>query len=273
VAEDVGEFEDAEVLMTSGRELARRAGLEWAGCIALYHLGIIAYGRGELELARTRLDEARAAAQALEDLLVPYWSLPYLALIACQQGDLVLAAEFLHQALLTVQGSGLRQGDETFLGAFAVIAARLGEWQSAAELLGAAAIRNHDNAFPFPERTAFAEVVVSARQQLGLESYAEAWAIGRMLRLDGITAVAKRVLVFAEGSRVEKNIDHDPSTLTAREQEVLRLLVEGRSNREIGELLFISHRTATTHVTHILAKFGVETRAAAVTYAFQHDLI
>jgi DNA-binding CsgD family transcriptional regulator len=50
------------------------------------------------------------------------------------------------------------------------------------------------------------------------------------------------------------------------------LLIDGRSNRDIAEMLFISHRTATTHVTHILAKFGVETRAAAVTYAFQHDL-
>ena len=61
--------------------------------------------------------------------------------------------------------------------------------------------------------------------------------------------------------------------LTTREREVLRLLIEGRSNREIAESLFISHRTATTHVAHILAKFGVETRASAVAYAFQHDLV
>ena len=53
---------------------------------------------------------------------------------------------------------------------------------------------------------------------------------------------------------------------------MLTLLVEGRSNREIAAALFISHRTATTHVSNILAKFGVDTRAAAVTYAFQHDL-
>ncbi len=272
-AEDVGEFEEAEALMTIGRELAQQAGLEWAGCIALYHLGIIAYGRGNLESARTRLEEARTAAQALEDLLVPSWSLPYLTLIACQQDDLVHAAELLHQALLTVQGSGLRQGDETVLGAFAVTAARLGEWQSAAELLGAAAIRNHDIPFPFPERTAFSEVDMSARQQLGPEGYDDAWTSGRMMRLDALMAEMERLLTVADGTRVAPNIEHDPSALTTREREVLRLLIDGRSNREIAETLFISHRTATTHVTHILAKFGVETRAAAVTYAFQHDLI
>ena len=55
--------------------------------------------------------------------------------------------------------------------------------------------------------------------------------------------------------------------------DVLRLLIDGRSNREIAETLFISPRTATTHVTHILAKLDVDTRAAAVTYAFQHNLV
>jgi DNA-binding CsgD family transcriptional regulator len=113
----------------------------------------------------------------------------------------------------------------------------------------------------------------SARQQLGAEAYDEAWTSGRMMRFDALTAEMERGLAIAEGATIQQTVDRVPSGLTAREQDVLRLLIEGRSNREIGELLFISHRTATTHVTHILAKFGVETRAAAVTYAFQHDLV
>jgi DNA-binding NarL/FixJ family response regulator len=117
------------------------------------------------------------------------------------------------------------------------------------------------------------EAAATARLRLGGKAYDDAWTRGRMMRRDGVAAEMERVLAIAEESRVAQYTDHDPSALTAREQEVLRLLVEGRSNREIGELLFISHRTATTHVTHILAKFSVETRAAAVTYAFQHDLI
>jgi DNA-binding CsgD family transcriptional regulator len=60
--------------------------------------------------------------------------------------------------------------------------------------------------------------------------------------------------------------------LTRREMEVLRLLMEGHSNREIADRLFISVRTGTTHVTHILAKLGVESRAAAVAFALQHGL-
>jgi DNA-binding CsgD family transcriptional regulator len=55
--------------------------------------------------------------------------------------------------------------------------------------------------------------------------------------------------------------------LTARELEVLRLLGEGRSNREIGEALFISAKTASVHVTHILQKLNVTTRVQAAVAA------
>ena len=51
--------------------------------------------------------------------------------------------------------------------------------------------------------------------------------------------------------------------LTPRELEVLRLLVEGRSNRQIAEQLYISGKTASVHVTNILAKLGVHSRLEA----------
>jgi DNA-binding CsgD family transcriptional regulator/tetratricopeptide (TPR) repeat protein len=55
--------------------------------------------------------------------------------------------------------------------------------------------------------------------------------------------------------------------LTAREQEVLRLVAEGRSNREIAEELFISAKTASVHVSNILAKLGVASRGEAAATA------
>jgi len=51
--------------------------------------------------------------------------------------------------------------------------------------------------------------------------------------------------------------------LTARELEVLELLVEGRTNREIAERLFLSHRTVGHHVSAILGKLEIESREAA----------
>ena len=55
--------------------------------------------------------------------------------------------------------------------------------------------------------------------------------------------------------------------LTPRELEVLRLLLEGRSNRQIAEQLFISGKTASVHVTNILAKLGVHSRLEAAAVA------
>jgi DNA-binding NarL/FixJ family response regulator len=56
-------------------------------------------------------------------------------------------------------------------------------------------------------------------------------------------------------------------TLSAREQEIYELLVQGRSNREIAKTLFISESTTKVHVRHIFEKLGVHTRAEAARAA------
>jgi len=63
------------------------------------------------------------------------------------------------------------------------------------------------------------------------------------------------------------------SDLTERELEVLALLVEGLSNPEIAERLYVSRATAKAHVSHILAKLEVSNRAEAVAVALQHGLV
>ena len=61
--------------------------------------------------------------------------------------------------------------------------------------------------------------------------------------------------------------------LTAREREVLALVVEGLSNGEIGERLALTHSTVKFHVSNILSKLGASTRAHAVALAVQHKLV
>ena len=53
---------------------------------------------------------------------------------------------------------------------------------------------------------------------------------------------------------------------------MLRLLAEGRSDREVAAALFISPKTAGNHVSSILAKLGVQTRTAAAALAVRHGL-
>ncbi|MGD6754611.1 helix-turn-helix transcriptional regulator [Streptomyces sp. BH105] len=63
------------------------------------------------------------------------------------------------------------------------------------------------------------------------------------------------------------------AALTARESDVLRLLGRGRTNRQIGEELFISGKTASVHVSNILAKLGASSRTEAVGIAYREGLI
>ena len=64
-----------------------------------------------------------------------------------------------------------------------------------------------------------------------------------------------------------------PGGLTAREVEVLRLVAEGRSNSQVGQALFISMKTASVHVSNIIAKLGVSSRGEAAAWAHAHGAI
>ena len=62
-------------------------------------------------------------------------------------------------------------------------------------------------------------------------------------------------------------------TFTDREQEVLELLVGGRSNKEIGAPLGIGERTVKAHVAKLLRKIGVQNRIALSVHAIAHSLV
>jgi two-component system nitrate/nitrite response regulator NarL len=67
--------------------------------------------------------------------------------------------------------------------------------------------------------------------------------------------------------------DPDAPTLTSREREVLRLLADGRTNAEIGALLFLSPETIRTHVHKAVVRLGVRNRTEAVAKGLRDGLI
>ncbi len=85
-------------------------------------------------------------------------------------------------------------------------------------------------------------------------------------------AVAGRsVLSPTVVSRLVQQMQRPQEALTAPESELLSLLAEGMTNRELGKALFISEATVKTHLGHIYAKLGVDTRSAAVSVALRRD--
>lgn len=71
----------------------------------------------------------------------------------------------------------------------------------------------------------------------------------------------------------EVRVPETPETLTERETDVLRLVAEGHSNKEIGYRLHISEATAKTHVANMMAKLGVSSRTQAALYAVRIGLV
>ena len=68
------------------------------------------------------------------------------------------------------------------------------------------------------------------------------------------------------------SLEDDPFGLTPREREVLAMVAEGATNREIGERLFMAEKTASVHVSRILAKLDVRSRTEAAAVAHRHGL-
>jgi len=98
----------------------------------------------------------------------------------------------------------------------------------------------------------------------------------------GIAAVAQGESLFSprinvmllRRMRERKEVPLDiPVPLSKREQDVLKLVVEGRSNEKIGEGLSIDAGTARNHVSHILAKMGVDNRVQAAVRAVREGLV
>jgi DNA-binding NarL/FixJ family response regulator len=143
-------------------------------------------------------------------------------------------------------------------------------------LFGAAEAQREAVGAPAPRRQAvYQQTVERLRAALGPGAFATAWAAGRALPLAEAIVEAMTLSPPPHGSAD----DSGPSTpraqhgLTPREVEVLRLVAAGRSNPEIAAALFISRRTAQTHVQHILDKLDVATRAEAAVFATQHGLL
>ena len=84
-------------------------------------------------------------------------------------------------------------------------------------------------------------------------------------------AVQQRLVSAATRSAPDPaGVVPDDGELTPREAEVLRLIAEGRSNREIARELFVSEATVKTHVNRIFAKTGSRDRVQAMRYAYTH---
>jgi DNA-binding NarL/FixJ family response regulator len=111
----------------------------------------------------------------------------------------------------------------------------------------------------------------------------KAGAIGYLLKDTNADELCRAIKAAAAGqvqlspeaaTRLVREVraPESPEALTERETDVLRLLAEGRANKEIAVALAIGEKTVKTHVSNILSKLGVQSRTQAALYAAQIGL-
>jgi DNA-binding NarL/FixJ family response regulator len=86
-------------------------------------------------------------------------------------------------------------------------------------------------------------------------------------------AVTARVLAIYRSAAPSAANAPSLDALTSREREVLALIGRGKTNGEIAAELFVSEGTVKTHINHVFTKLALRDRAAAVVFAFDHDLV
>jgi len=248
---------------------------------ATAQLGVAAFGEGRVEEAFAEIERALAMGRQIEDWYGIGLALNLLGFVATESGDPARAAAAYRESLDAWTRVGNKEGMTGALAGIATLATTRGRHELAARLFGAtdnlAAAIGYSLALPQRERAENARA--STTESLGRPAFDAAYAAGRTAPLGQSIAEAAEFSenpfadVAAAGSAIPRPAGAKEAGLTPRELEVLRLLAEGRTDREIGELLSISRATAARHIANIFGKLNVSSRTAAAAYAFRQGLI
>jgi predicted ATPase/class 3 adenylate cyclase/DNA-binding CsgD family transcriptional regulator len=217
---------------------------------------------GELVAARRWVDDTVA--------MVPGWhkmvAVMARAHIALVQGEPEQAERDAHHALaIAAQTHGfLRLPD--IVEFLARLAAADGNHHNAARLFGAAdAIRKQIGVVRFAVYQAgYDAAIESLRDALDDSVFDAAWVEGAALSTEEAIAYAQR------GRGQRKRPPSGWESLTPTERDVVRLVSEGLTNKDIAARLFISPRTVQTHLTHVYTKLGLTSRVQLVQEAARH---
>ena len=156
---------------------------------------------------------------------------------------------------------------------------RFGPGQSGRELETGASATARIRELPDPPNVL---VVTNYDTDVDILGAIEAGAVGYLLKDAPPAELISAVRAAATGAtamsgsvatRLMHREEEPANTLTGRELEVLQLVADGRSNREIGATLFLSEATVKSHLVHINTKLGVRSRTSAVAAAREAGML
>jgi predicted ATPase/class 3 adenylate cyclase/DNA-binding CsgD family transcriptional regulator len=218
---------------------------------------------GDLEAARRWADDAVATATGWFLM----WAWTTRARVAITQGELDQAERDAHEALALAASMHAYLGISDTLECVATLAKDAGSHREATRLFGAAhGIRQRMGAVRFKLwDTGYEASVAALRDALGDSDFDTAWAEAATLSVEEAIAYAQR------GRAGRKRPASGWESLTPTERDVVRLVREGLSNKDIGRRLFMSPRTVQTHLTHVYTKLDLTSRVQLAQEAPGHS--
>jgi ATP/maltotriose-dependent transcriptional regulator MalT len=275
-ARELGDLSRAEAAQREALEILRSLDDREGIAYALNSLGIVAHRRGDLAGAVRLHEEALALRRAADPRSVAA-SLANLGAALRDQGDLAGAAERYRESLALRWERGETFGIAESLAGLASVAALGGRATEAARFRGAFEALSREAGLRIPAHHLGDDGAFDAvHAELGAEEWTAYLGTGTTWPLERAVAEGLAFTLAAAEFTPEpapSPTAADRPALSSREVEVLRLLVEGRTDRQIGAALGISHRTAMNHVARILGKLGVESRTAAAALAVRQGLV
>lgn len=277
-----GDFERAEQRLRQALKLHRQMMASRDLPFTLVNLGDVWCRLGDFRLSQDSYAEAIALFRQANIPVMEGVALNGVATLTLAQGDISKAASLVLESVRMVAEADDQRCIVDNAEVLAAICSKDGNHAGAVELVAAAArMRKELGAEPNPVRVADLSTIETAtRAVLNDEEYARSLEAGSQLGLD---ALVRRIGILARDMLDTRRSETEPGVpapeppprhhLTPRETDVLRLLAKGHSTREISEALFISPRTAATHITNILGKLEVTSRTAAVAYAMRTGLV
>jgi ATP/maltotriose-dependent transcriptional regulator MalT len=253
-----GDLPRARTLAEHALAVAREVGSVWAVNYALLVLGYALRDQNQLPLARTALEEGVALAGSIGDQRIKAFCLDALAHVALRQGRRDEALTRLGESLRSWWEIGELARVADSLDGHARLAALRGQREQALRLAGAASgLRARLRVAAPPQVRALSEEWFGeVHRSLGDERITPLLAIGQAMSAD--EAVVYALQTAQPTAAAVKLVSLSP--LTAREQDVARLVAGGRSNRQIAVELVVSEATAAKHVENILEKLGLSSR-------------
>jgi predicted ATPase/DNA-binding CsgD family transcriptional regulator len=272
VASFRGDPERMEALITRSLEARHAAGDSAGVGQALDFLADAALGQGNTAQAAALAEEARAVLAEAGHQGYTTRLLATRGAIDLAQGDAAQAAKLYRDFLSRAASIGHARFVADALAGLAGVALDGGDAEAAVRLLGAAEAQMETVGARFMvHHVQYERVLASARARLPNPQFAAAWTSGRALSLDEAVAEAT-AFVPPTGPAAAPTDEAARYGLTAREVEVLRLLAQRRTDREIADELFISPKTAGFHVANILGKLGVANRREAAALALREGI-